>query len=179
MRASELFADIIDYPGPQLAARVGQCVACLRPAHPKAAELLKGFAVRLADLGTACLQEVYTSTFDMRADASLYVGHHLFREDGRRNVFMAQLSGEYRQCGFARGSDLPDHVAVILRFLAHAPDAEVVRDLLVECLIPAVTNVVNSLKKHPDPYAPAFGALLLWLQECAAESKRVAERSAG
>lgn len=178
MQAPELFAEIVEYPGRALADRVRQCVACLRPAHAGAAELLTAFGVRLAELSSARLQEIYTSAFDMRAEASLYVGHHLFGADARRSVFMAQLSREYRHCGLARTNDLPDHLPLMLRFLAQTPAADIAHELLVECLVPAVTTIVGDLEKHEHPYAPAFGALLLWLRDCAARLEQSANGSA-
>ncbi len=113
----------------------------------------------------ARLEELYTGTFDLQAACYPYVGYHLFGDSYKRGMFMAQLNAGYRERGFSAGSELPDHVAVVLRFLATAPGDEFSQALLHEGLIPALDTMARAFDDQSDnPYAGVIRALLLVLQ---------------
>jgi nitrate reductase delta subunit len=172
MEAYRLFAEIIDYPKAELQQRVSQCIGCMSLEHQRVAELLEDFRATLRRITLARLEELYTSTFDMQQECSPYVGYHLFGEDGRRNLFMARLSEEYRARGFVRGGELPDHLAVLLLFLAQEQVCtETARELIAECMVPALSRMVEVLGER--------GHLLLFLRDQSAASTHGDERIAG
>ena len=77
--------------------------------------------------------------------------------------FMARLREHYRSSGFVAGDDLPDHLCVILRFLASREHGEVERELVVDCMIPALGKMVAGFAELTNPYRDALQALLLLL----------------
>jgi nitrate reductase delta subunit len=109
------------------------------------------------------MQEVYTRTFDLQPACYPYLGHHLFAEDNRRGLFMAGLMRHYRFYDFSSGKELPDHVAVILRFLARCPGAKENDELVRECLVPALEKMLSGLNDPGNPYSRILQALMTTL----------------
>jgi len=115
-----LFADILDYPERSIAKSLGDCIGELTPAIPEAYAHLKGFQNATADKGLGQLQEVYTNAFDLRPDCTPNLGYHLFGDDGRRGLFLAELKGRMESRGIRLGVELPDHIALLLRYVSVA-----------------------------------------------------------
>ena len=144
-----LLADLLDYPRAALAEKGRECRDLVAPESESAADLLDAF---LADLGCVSenkLEELYSDAFDLAtmADTDVtchpYIGHHLFGENYRRSRFMAGLAERYRVNGFEAGTELPDHIVVILRFLAHCPDAELAEEIVGEALLPGLARMTH------------------------------------
>ncbi len=113
------------------------------------------------------LQELYTGTFELQPDCTPNLGYHLFGNDARRNVFMAQLKERMERHHVAIGSELPDHLCLILRLLEKEQSEEERSALMEDCLAPAVARMVDVLRKSRkcNPYESALRALLILLQE--------------
>ena len=155
-----LFADLLDYPSPALARQAQQ--AAVAVGTTQAGAMLQRFCGLTEQASPAQMEELYTSTFDVQAACYPYVGHHLFGDSYKRGMFMAQLNAGYREKGFSAGSELPDHVAVVLRFLATAQDDEFSRALLHDGLIPALDKMAGTFADQSDnPYAGVIRALAL------------------
>jgi nitrate reductase molybdenum cofactor assembly chaperone NarJ/NarW len=163
MNPYPLFAQIMDYPSPGLAATLTEAINQFQPVNPEAARRLRDCKAQCEHLGLVRLEELYTSTFDLQADCSLYAGYHLFGEDWRRNLFLAELMGRFQAAGFSCGNELPDHFAVLLRFLSVQTSREEESALRDDCLIPAAVKVAARLGPTGSPYRAAFEALLLCL----------------
>jgi nitrate reductase molybdenum cofactor assembly chaperone NarJ/NarW len=163
-----LFADLLEYPTPALAGQVKSCIESLVPVHPDAAGKLAEFQLHLQGQSLAQMEELYTSTFDMQPVCYPYVGFQLFGESYKRGAFMAKLVEGYRAGGYAAGKELPDHVAVILRFLAggsQAQEGEFGRTLLVEGLLPGLRKMGAAMEGESlNPYAAVLSALLSVLE---------------
>jgi len=158
-----LFADLLEYPSPALTSQVQ--AAAVGAGIAQAAALLTEFYSFVEQASPARLEELYTGTFDLQAVCYPYVGYHLFGDNYKRGMFMAQLNAGYRERGFSAGKELPDHAAVILRFLASASEDEFGQGLLHEGLIPAVDTMVKAFGDQSDnPYAGVIHALLLVLR---------------
>jgi nitrate reductase delta subunit len=179
-----LFADLLEYPTPALARQAPEAAAGTEMAQ--AAALLNGFCRFVEQASPARLEELYTGTFDLQAVCYPYVGYHLFGDSYKRGMFMAQLNAGYRQRAFSAGNELPDHVAVILRFLASAhadpplpregteaersgaaaPGDDFSQALLREGLIPTLDRMAGAFGDQSDnPYAGVIRALLLVLRD--------------
>ncbi len=156
-------AALLEYPGADLAARAAACAARLALAHAEAAGRLAEFAAWAERTPRGRVEESYTAALDLDADCSPYVGQRLLGEDPRRGLFMARLAERYRARGFSAGSELPDHVAVVLRFLAHAPEEPDRDELVAECLAPALASLARELARRGHPYAPVAEAAHLVL----------------
>ncbi len=158
-----LFADILDYPERSVARSLGDCAAELEPEILEAYAHLKVFQDAIGDKSLRQLQELYTNAFDLRPDCTPNVGYHLFGDDARRGLFLAELKGRMESRGMPLGVELPDHIALLLRYLDIAEEEE--RTIvIVDCLIPAVARMVEVLKPGGNPYEHALSALLSLLR---------------
>ena len=145
-----LLADLVDYPGPELPARVAACRALVEESSPRAGALFAAFADDVERTPAGRLEELYAVAFDLELPTGIepscypYVGHHLLGESYRRSRFMVGLLERYREHGFEPApGELPDHVLVILRFLAHAPDSELAEEIVGEALLPALGQMTH------------------------------------
>jgi nitrate reductase molybdenum cofactor assembly chaperone len=84
------------------------------------------------------VQEAYTQTFDLNPTCSLDVGYYLFGEDYQRGVFMAHLRESQEAVGMEAGPELPDHLPVLLRWLARVYDTELYTEMTAECVVPVL-----------------------------------------
>ncbi len=173
MGVFELFADALDYPTAQINNRLSKLAALLeepdRAGLPvpdnivRAKGLIEQFRCSCESAGLRRLEEAYTATFDLTADCSLYVGYHIFGDDWRRSSYLVQLHQLYRTKNFALGNDLPDHLPTILRFLALPVALDEAAEIIGECLIPAVSQILRRIKSASNPYPRIFEALLIYL----------------
>jgi nitrate reductase delta subunit len=157
-----LFAEILEYPKAGLAERVRACVEQL--ASAEAADELKAFSEFVEQTPLEKLEELYTHTFDLQVVYFPYVGYQLFGESYKRGAFLAGLKGQFKAYGFSSGKELPDHISMVLRFLALPPDEEIGLPLLEEALIPALDKMLKSFKDESHPYRRVLRALRLTLQ---------------
>lgn len=164
MQFCELFGDLLDYPQPMRLRSMQHAIESVAGEHPEAAGLLTEFRSSIFELPPGKVEEIYTSTFDFRAEASLYVGHHLFGEHFKRSVLMARLKNWYEAKGFSAGAEMPDHISVVLRFLADNQDDPDTQEFITECLIPAVARIIAGLEHTAGPYKTVLQALQLMLQ---------------
>lgn len=162
--AYQLFADVLDYPRPSIAEATRQCVAMMEAECPEAAEKLKVFEVASTALDLASVQELYTESFDLQPDCTLNASYHLFGDDWRRSMFLAELKGIYDCNSFQAGNELPDHLCLVLRFIASQEPGEQTDELAQECVVPAIRRMLSTLKPGDNPYKHALEALLVWLR---------------
>ena len=65
-RLYRLFADILEYPTPDLAKQAKACADLLLAVNPEAAVLLDRFRAFMEQASLSHLEELYTSTFDLQ-----------------------------------------------------------------------------------------------------------------
>lgn len=163
----DLFAVLLEYPSTETIEQARDCLEQLKPTHPEAAEALEKFVRRLDQLSLEKMRELYTITFDMQPVCYPYVGYHLFGESYKRGAFMAQLNEAYHACEYSAGQELPDHLAVILRFLgldAIHRAGEFCQTLLNSGLMPALEKMLKVFSDNSEnPYFGLLSALQLFL----------------
>ena len=150
-----LFGELLGYPHPRLAAAAGEAAALAGPASAEAAALLRQFQAFAAATLLARLEEIYTGVFELDAVCHPYVGYHLFGESYKRSAFILGLKDRYRPYGLTYGAELPDHLAVILGFLAANRDPCEADVLIAEALQPALARMLAS-KDDEEPSDPAI-----------------------
>ncbi len=155
-----LFADLLSCPTASLPARTREGAFLLESADGDAADLVHRFGDFLEETPPGRLEEIYTGTFDLQPVCCPYVGYHLFGEHYRRGIFMARLREHYRDHSFPAGKELPDHIVVLLRYLAGGRDEETDRDLVTECLLPAAEKMVKEFADGTNPYRRILVALV-------------------
>lgn len=177
-----LLADILDYPSPALLEQVKRSGALLGKIDRDAVSKMDTFRLFVDTTPLTRLQEIYTSTFDLQAVCYPYAGYHLFGESYRRGEFLAKLKARYSAVGFSSGSELPDHVPMLLRYLAQLQDDDEREVIISECLLPAVTQMETRLHGG-NPYLNVFQSLLTVMQTHSRQQMRkkgrVAEKRGG
>lgn len=153
-----LFADILEYPRPNLIETVRECEALLAPENPEAAALLGEFRTLVQRTPLGQLEEIYTSAFDLDAACYPYVGYHLFGESYKRSVFLLELKERYRAQGFTVENELPDHLAVLLRFLALSENADLAGEIVHEAIVPALERMTRKAPSAGYDEEEPFGS---------------------
>lgn len=165
-----LFADILDYPARPIAQALKDCSADLAPESQEAHLHLAAFLDGVAGKSIGQLQEIYTNAFDLRPDCTPNLGYHLFGDDGRRGLFLAELKGRMVSSGIALGCELPDHISLLLRYMQQ--NEEECRTLIEDCMLPAVSRMADVLDSSENPYKHVLRALRSLLQhQCDAASQ--------
>jgi nitrate reductase delta subunit len=159
-RTLRLLADVLAYPGPAVAARAEECAAALAADHPAGAERLSRFAAFAASAGTACLEEAYTSAFDLAPVCSPYVGDQLFGASRERSFLLSGLRELQADAGLAAGAELPDHVSEVLRLVAAEIPEDVRDDLVRDGLAPVARKMLTALEAARHPWADVLAALV-------------------
>jgi nitrate reductase delta subunit len=150
-------AGLLDYPGPDLAARAESCLAALAGEHRTCADRLRRFAAA-ATRAPAGLEEAYTAAFDLAPVASPYVGDQLFGAGPQRSYLLSGLRELQRAAGVGPRAELPDHVAELLRLVVAPIPADVRDDLLRDGLAPALAKMLAALEAAGNPWADVVAA---------------------
>ncbi len=137
------FAEMLDYPHPGLARGVRKTAEILAADRGKASALLEQFGNFVETTPAGRVEEIYTATFDFVGAFHPYIGHHLLGDSYKRSVLLLGLKERYRSFGFDAGIELPDHLAVVLRFLAACGDAKLGEELISEALLPALSKMLG------------------------------------
>jgi len=141
------FAEALAYPHDSPAPAARACIASLAGARGEAAELVAAFAAFAEETSPGALQEAYTSAFDLdtmsrsKPTCYPYVGHYLFEESHKRGAFILGLKRRFRREGFEGEGELPDHLVVLLRFLAQTEDEELSDELVDDAILPALARM--------------------------------------
>jgi nitrate reductase molybdenum cofactor assembly chaperone len=95
-------------------------------------------------------EELYTATFDVTPRCVPYASIHLFGEENfKRGEFMAALHSQYEQAAFDTCGELPDHLAVLLRY-ASTLGEPARRELVEFCMLHPLEKIIQSLPgDHP------------------------------
>lgn len=160
-----LFAEILDYPGDTLVASATECARGLEPSFPGIAKPMSSFAAFARSQSPGTLEELYTQTFDISSATTLYLGYHLFGETPQRSAFLVKLEEAYKEHHLTSGTELADHLCVLLKFLSVARDMEFVLPLLQECVLPVLKKIEKAFPKNQNGYGPVISSLRLFLQQ--------------
>jgi nitrate reductase delta subunit len=151
----KLISVLLEYPGQELIDHLPELSRrAVGSADADDAEraALAGFIDHLASKPLTALQEDYVQTFDMRAEHSLHLTHHLFGDDKNRGPALIDLGELYKDYGMeAQGNELPDYLPLILEFAAQLDDAEATVFLSDASKVFKV--LTDNLKKAGSPYA--------------------------
>lgn len=146
-----LFAQLLTYPQEKPLQAGKKLLALVRKDYPAQAVALADFAGFIEQSTLAHLQELFTATFDVQVVCYPYIGYQLFGESYKRGTFMVRLVEFYKNENFAVENELPDHLAVVLKFMSQTQDDELYGHLLKECIIPSLEKM-KSVFKNDNPY---------------------------
>jgi len=98
------------------------------------------------------LQADYVKTFDMTAEHSLHLTHHLFGDDKNRGPALIDLGELYKDYGVeVVTNELPDYLPLVLEFAAYMDDNEATVFLSDAKKVLGV--LTENLQKAGSPYA--------------------------
>ena len=162
------FAALLGYPDGTTRSGAASCAGLLGDACAAASPSFAGFSRFLETHEDARIEEIYTATFDLQPACHPYVGYQLCGESQQRALFLMQLQQLYRQHGFAGGSELPDHLATMLRFIAAVDDPCCRAELIRDGLLPALDKMLAQTQTGTQPYAQLLQSLQLFLRHSVA-----------
>jgi len=153
-------ADLFDYRhaahAPQIAAAL--CAECGGP-HAPAREALAQFVAETEPLAPQRLEEIFARTFDLNPSCAPYLSVHLFGEESfKRAILMTGLAEAYSRAGYDRGTELPDHLAVVLRFAPQFAEGEW-EDITRLCLPTPLVRMAALLDPPRNPHRHVVAAL--------------------
>ncbi len=99
------------------------------------------------------VQADYVQSFDLTAEHSLHLTHHLFGEEKSRGPALIDLGEFYRSYGLqADEKELPDYLPVILEFVSTL-ELDEARVFLAD-VAKVLKVLAENLEKSGSPYAP-------------------------
>ncbi len=164
MELYDLFAHVLGPPGPSLSDQVSECISILAPSRGEAAGLMNRFKTFVDQTPISRMEKIYAETLSPDGVCYPYVGYHIFGDGSHRRLFRAGLEEEYRIYDFSAAQEFPDHLGVMLQFLARDEDEEEIDELISLSIIPALKRMLEGLDRA-TPYRDVLKALLLVLQE--------------
>ncbi|WP_136513087.1 nitrate reductase molybdenum cofactor assembly chaperone [Geomonas edaphica] len=121
------------------------------------------------------LQEEYVARFDFNPAGAPYLGHHLYGDNQKKGGYMIQVKQEYARHGFvAPDEELPDHLAVLLSFLAHLArhgEDEARREFIGKLVLPGINKLIGA--QAPRDTSPWFTLVEAAELLCSADCREV------
>lgn len=159
-----LVASLFDTPSATFKQEVLGARVQIQKEVPLAGEHLSAFADEVEMKKVGELEEIYNHTFCLMPLCVPYVSVHLFAEESfQRTAFMCLLKEAYQKEAFSEGQELPDHLAVLLRF-APKFSAEEWHEMVTCCLEKAVKGMLEKLKDTQNIYRHPLQALQCLLE---------------
>jgi len=156
---------VLSYPTAELQAASDEIIEALNVDMGQGALLppviMHGLAGLMNDIATGDiyeLQEIYVGLFDRSRTLSLNLFEHVHGESRERGGAMVDLVENYRAAGFEPdSSELPDHLPVLLEFLAMRPLGEAQEVLADTAHI--LEALETRLTRRDSAYSAVFAAL--------------------
>ena len=168
MRLFKLLSVLLDYPSDALLAELRQAVAEAGPGGARdlvfdldrqqvfSQEERLAIALFLEDLlaqEATELQARYVQTFDLTAEHSLHLTHHIFGEEKTRGPALIDLTEYLKGYGFAHDEkELPDYLPLLLEFVSELREDEA-RVFLGDAG-KVLKVIADNLEKSGSDYAP-------------------------
>jgi len=157
-------AELLDFPGPGLAARGKALADRLASRYTDARIAIESFLAAVPE-GTVEQQELHTRTFEVQALTTLDAGYVLFGDDYKRGEMLSNLNREHAKAGNDCGSELADHLPNLLRLLPKLENAGLREELVREVLVPALMLMIREfdperIERKNDAYRKHFKALI-------------------
>jgi len=156
MRDYRLIARLLDYPDPELTRHLDelkhylQSESALNPAEQQELGQLLDW---MQQQSLTELQEAYVQTFDMQAEHSLHLTHHLFGDDRGRGPALIDLGEHYQANGLqADEKELPDYLPLILEYVSTLDEFQA--QVFLADAHKVITVLAANLERAASPYAP-------------------------
>jgi len=154
-----LFSELIAYPTADLLASAERCRALIAGRSPAAAGSLDGFISAIRGRSRSELEELYARGFDLNPTRCLDLGYQIFGETYKRGSFLVKMKEAARAHGVDPGTELPDHLPVVLRLLPLLGPEEDPVELGTEVVLPVIEKLLKSFEDDEGGYRSLFRAL--------------------
>lgn len=155
MQIYKLLSVLLEYPNQELIKHLPELrefVAQNLDIDEAERDALQIFLTRLQSTPVTEMQADYVKTFDLTAEHSLHLTHHLFGDDKNRGPALIDLGELYKDYGVeVVTNELPDYLPLILEFTAYLDDNEATVFLSDANKVLGV--LTENLKKAGSPYA--------------------------
>lgn len=155
MQIYKLLSALLDYPNQELMEHLPELrefVVQNQEIDYAEREALQGFLAHLQRLPVTELQADYVKTFDMTAEHSLHLTHHLFGDDKNRGPALIDLGELYKDYGVeVVTNELPDYLPLVLEFAAYMDDNEAT--VFLSDAKKVLSVLTENLQKAESPYA--------------------------
>jgi nitrate reductase molybdenum cofactor assembly chaperone NarJ/NarW len=125
------------------------------------------FAEFLRTSSLSSLQEDYVANFDFNPAKAPYLGHHLYGDNQRKAAYMIGIKEQFARFRFSsEGCELPDHLTVLLGFLAHLVvqgEDGPRRQFIEESVLPGVQKILAGGERAQSPWRPVIHATAIVL----------------
>ncbi len=159
-RTMATFAVLLEYPRFDYFERVAECKSTVELFCVGAANCLSEFGAAIEGKSIDRMEELYTRTFDMAPLCNPYLTTYLYGDENfERGNLMTMLAERYARASFNLHGELPDHVAVLLKF-APQFDTEELNDLVEFCLLGPLQKMSDCLREADSVYYPLIKAVL-------------------
>lgn len=155
MRLYKVLSVLLEYPDADLLAHLDEVrneVEAGVDLDMAEREALMGFIAHLQSRTLTELQADYVQTFDLTAEHSLHLTHHLFGDDKNRGPALIDLGELYKDYGVeVTGNELPDYLPLVLEFAAYLDDGEA--SVFLSDAGKVLSVLTENLTQAGSPYA--------------------------
>lgn len=149
----EALARMLEYPTDKKALQ-SDCKRVATSMDSQVGICLSSFGCFAEASSLAELQEDYVATFDFNPATAPYLGHHLYGDNQKKGAYMIALKQQFARFGYSPTDDeLPDHLSVVLGFLAHLAGQEKKeeRQLIIEdYVLPGVQRMTTAFADRQE-----------------------------
>ncbi len=156
MRLYKMLSVLLEYPDQELIDHLqelrGEIDDCV-DMDDEERSAMRRFLRHLESASLTELQADYVKTFDLTAEHSLHLTHHLFGDDKNRGPALIDLGELYKDYGVeVVTNELPDYLPLILEFAAYLEEGEA--SVFLADAHKVLNVLADNLKKAESPYAP-------------------------
>jgi nitrate reductase delta subunit len=146
---------LLQYPGPELIGALTDFEARVLQSDAIDAserDVVLAQIARLKSTDLTALQAEYVQTFDLTAQHSLHLTHHLFGDDKNRGPALIDLTEMYKEYGLELdANELPDYLPLVLEFAAQLDDSEA--RVFLSDAAKVTKQLADNLEQAGSPYA--------------------------
>ncbi|MFV1982625.1 MAG: nitrate reductase molybdenum cofactor assembly chaperone [Thiohalomonadales bacterium] len=155
MRVFKVLSVLLDYPEVEVYQHlndISEEVQNLTGISETERKTLFDFIYWLQSQDIIELQGLYVQTFDLTAEHSLHLTHHLFGDDRGRGPALVDLGEFYKETGWVPDDkELPDYLPLILEFVS--TQDEMAAKLFLNDAVKVVTQLATNLEQADSEYA--------------------------
>lgn len=153
----DALAALLAYPSEGFVGAAREAKETLAASDPALGKAVAPFVTAVEEAAPFEMEERYARAFDWSTTACLEIGWHLFGEQYERGAFLVEMRRRLRESGVEEGTDLPDHLTSVLRWLGRA-DALEARRFAGGVLVPALDKIRAGMGAE-NAWAPVLAAV--------------------